>query len=80
MADVSVMLWPGTHGPATATPPRVPGSVRRTSTVDIRRPDGLLGNLMLEGRAREVGAAQHDLRGRSGPHRASVFSARLAGP
>ncbi|HVU72046.1 MAG TPA: DUF2889 domain-containing protein [Mycobacteriales bacterium] len=48
------MLWPGTVGPATSTPPRAPGSVRRTSTVDIRRPDGLLGNIVLEGRARDL--------------------------
>ena len=54
MAAVSVMLWPGTSGPATATPPRAPGSIRRTSTVDIRRPDGLKGDIVLDGRARDL--------------------------
>ncbi len=46
--------WPGTSGPAPAPPPRALGSVRRTTTVDILRPDGLQGALVLAGRGRDL--------------------------
>ncbi len=46
--------WPGLHGPAPATPRRRPGSVRRTTTVDILRPDGLDGGLVLVGHGRDL--------------------------
>ncbi len=36
------------------TPPRIAGSVRRTSSVDALRPDGLEGPLVLVGRARDI--------------------------
>jgi hypothetical protein len=44
----------GIHAPTTGTPERAPGSVRRTETMDMLRPDGLLGPLMLAGRARDL--------------------------
>lgn len=44
----------GPRDPAAATPPRRAGSIRRTSTVDTLRPDGWTGDLLLEGRARDL--------------------------
>jgi hypothetical protein len=44
----------GIHAPTTGTPERAPGSVRRTETMDMLRPDGLLGPLVLAGRARDL--------------------------
>jgi hypothetical protein len=40
--------------PSGATPVRAPGSIRRTSTIDALRPYGLLGDLVLVGRARDL--------------------------
>lgn len=40
--------------PAAATPPRRPGSVRRTSSTDLLRPDGAHGPLVVAGRARDL--------------------------
>jgi Protein of unknown function (DUF2889) len=47
-------LWPGTVGPSTGTPDRRPGSVRRTVSLDLVRPDGLEGVLVMEGRGRDL--------------------------
>src|ERR1700712_5032174 len=44
----------GPHNPSGTIPPRRPGSVRRTSTVDNLRPDGVLGPLLLRGYARDL--------------------------
>ena len=44
----------GTHDPTSGTPERVPGSVRRTATTDMLRPDGLEGVLVLRGAARDL--------------------------
>lgn len=44
----------GPHNPVTVTPARPPGSVRRTSSIDTARPDGLAGELALGGRARDL--------------------------
>jgi len=44
----------GIHAPTASTPARVPGSLRRTATTDMLRPDGLLGELVLVGRARDL--------------------------
>jgi Protein of unknown function (DUF2889) len=44
----------GIHAPTAGTPERAPGSVRRTATMDMVRPDGLLGPLVLTGRARDL--------------------------
>jgi hypothetical protein len=40
--------------PLPAVPPRRPGSVRRTSNVDMTRPHGPDGVLVLTGRARDM--------------------------
>jgi Protein of unknown function (DUF2889) len=44
----------GIHAPTAGTPERMPGSVRRTETMDMLRPDGLLSPLTLIGRARDM--------------------------
>ncbi len=53
----------GIHAATESTPPRAKGSLRRTATTDMLRPGGLLGELVLVGRARDLwtdasGAAQ----------------------
>ena len=45
---------PGPQDPMTATPGRVPGSVRRTSSLDSSRPDGVPGPLLVDARARDL--------------------------
>jgi hypothetical protein len=47
----------GPNDPALATPARQPGSIRRTSSIDTSRPDGLHGDLMVDARARDVRTA-----------------------
>lgn len=44
----------GPHDPATSTPPRRPGSVRRTTTHDSLRPEGLLGDVHQVARGRDL--------------------------
>ncbi|WP_181780291.1 DUF2889 domain-containing protein [Pseudonocardia pini] len=44
----------GIHDPSSGTPDRVPGSVRRTVTTDMLRPDGIDGRLVLAGRGRDL--------------------------
>jgi hypothetical protein len=44
----------GPQNPATSTPPRAPGSIRRTSSIDTARPDGLLARMVMEGHARDL--------------------------
>jgi len=51
------MLLPdaaGPHDPAPTTPPRRPGSIRRTSSIDTFRPDGIRGDLDITARARDL--------------------------
>src|SRR4029450_8825284 len=48
----------GIHDPTGATPPRARGSIRRTSTIDMLRPDGLLGDVVLVGRARDLATSE----------------------
>ncbi|MFG1923373.1 DUF2889 domain-containing protein [Cryptosporangium sp. NPDC048952] len=43
-----------TRGPGPSAPPRRRGSIRRTSTIDATFPDGLGGETILEGRARDL--------------------------
>ena len=45
------------RGSAASAPPRRPGSVRRTATLDFTWPDGLAGNTVLDARARDLGTA-----------------------
>jgi len=54
MAERALHPRHGIHAPIAGTPPRAPGSVRRTSTIDMLRPDGLFGPLVLVGRARDL--------------------------
>jgi hypothetical protein len=44
----------GTHDPVDATPDRAPGSVRRTTTIEMLRPDGVRRDLHLHGRGRDL--------------------------
>ena len=44
----------GTHEPVDATPDRRPGSVRRTTTIEMLRPDGARRDLRLHGAARDL--------------------------
>jgi hypothetical protein len=55
-SQVTRVLHPrhGIHAPTAGTPERAPGSVRRTETMDMLRPDGLFGPLVLSGRARDL--------------------------
>ncbi|MET0908350.1 MAG: hypothetical protein ABWZ99_02685 [Ilumatobacteraceae bacterium] len=47
----------GIHAPRPCTPPRVPGSIRRTSTIDSIRPGEILGDLVQIGRSRDLRTA-----------------------
>lgn len=47
-------LWPGTRPPSAGAPRRAPGSVRRTTSSDLLRPEGLTGPLVVEGRGRDL--------------------------
>jgi hypothetical protein len=44
----------GLPGPRTGSPPRAPGSVRRTTSLDVTRPDGPDGPIHVWGRARDL--------------------------
>lgn len=48
----------GPHDPRTPAPPRSTGSVRRTSTIDTHRPDGLTGPSLIDARARDLWTAR----------------------
>ena len=48
---------PGSEGPQSpvaATPRRMPGSIRRTSTIDTVRPEGPTGRMVMHGHARDL--------------------------
>ncbi len=47
-------LWPGTVPPAAGSPDRQPGSVRRTTSIDLVRPDGASGPLLVSGAGRDL--------------------------
>ena len=44
----------GPHDPLLVTPPRRPSSMRRTSSIDSNRPDGLEGDVSVDARARDL--------------------------
>ncbi|RAY16940.1 hypothetical protein DPM19_01890 [Actinomadura craniellae] len=44
----------GPHDPLPGTPERRPGSVRRTTTVDLLRPDGIGGEVIVDARGRDL--------------------------
>lgn len=45
-------------GPSTGSPARRPGSIRRTSSLDLTRPRGPNGPLLIQGRARDLATNQ----------------------
>lgn len=47
----------GIHEPTTGTPVREPGTIRRTVTTDMLRPDGVTGPLFLIGNGRDLRTA-----------------------
>ena len=47
----------GPHHPVSPAPARRPGSVRRTSTIDTSRPDGIMGPPDIDARARDLWTA-----------------------
>jgi DUF2889 family protein len=51
---VKLGVYSGPTGPASATPPRRPGSVRRTTTHDSSRLVGLLGPITVAARGRDL--------------------------
>ncbi|HET6665385.1 MAG TPA: DUF2889 domain-containing protein [Acidimicrobiales bacterium] len=53
-------LVAGPHAPATSTPPRSPGSVRRTTSIDTVRPDGPHGALVVDARGRDLRTGHDD--------------------
>jgi Protein of unknown function (DUF2889) len=44
----------GPREPVASTPPRAPGSLRRTTTIDSARPDGWAGSVHVTARARDL--------------------------
>ena len=52
--DLLHQVNPVPRGSVRSAPPRRPGSVRRTVTMDFTWPDGLAGNTVLDGRARDL--------------------------
>jgi hypothetical protein len=52
--SVDVSGAPPLLGPVPLTPPRRPGSVRRTATIDATWPEGWDGSMQLTGRARDL--------------------------
>ncbi len=65
----------GVHAPTVSTPARAARSLRRTATTDMLRPDGLLGPLVLVGRARDLWT---DAGGAATPLGESGYEARVA--
>ncbi|MFC9355101.1 DUF2889 domain-containing protein [Rhodococcus sp. NPDC057014] len=55
----------GLHRPTRGTPPRTPGSLRRTATLDLLRPEGVDGPLVVLGRARDLITLGDSATGRS---------------
>ncbi len=49
----------GPHAPAVGTPVRMPRSIRRTTSIDCLRPDGLMGDLVVDARGRDLRTGSH---------------------
>jgi Protein of unknown function (DUF2889) len=54
------LLMAGPHAPATSTPPRRPGSVRRTTSIDTVRPEGPRGTLVVDARGCDLRTDRDD--------------------
>lgn len=65
----------GPKRPVTVTPPRVPGSVRRTATIDSARPEGWAGTVHVTARARDLLTPRS---GSAGTLAADGFTAKLS--
>lgn len=65
----------GLHRPTQGTPPRPPGSVRRTASLDLLRPDGVDGSLVVRARSRDLTT---DESGATGPSFESSCRAVIA--
>jgi hypothetical protein len=50
---------PGPWRPVAATPPQAPSSVRRTTSIDVTRPDGLTGRLLVVLAGRDLAVDHH---------------------
>jgi hypothetical protein len=70
----------GTNAPTSWTPPRRPRSVRRTTTFDSLRPDGLDGEILQEGRARDLWTSAVGTEKVVAEARLTVRSAYVDGP
>jgi hypothetical protein len=66
----------GPSDPARSTPARQPGSVRRTSSIDTSRPDGLRSDLVVDARARDLSTG---LGGVAAVQSEAVLRARIDG-
>ena len=44
----------GNHNPTTSTPPRTAGSIRRTTSIEMLRPEGIEGRLLLDASGRDL--------------------------
>jgi hypothetical protein len=64
----------GLHEPTSSTPERAPSSLRRTTTIDMLRLDGLGGDLTLHGRGRDLHTDGED---RAGVLGEAEFVARI---
>jgi hypothetical protein len=67
----------GPQHPVDPTPPRRPRSIRRTSTIDTNRPEGILGPPIVEARARDLWT---DADGSALLLGEAAITARLSGP
>ncbi len=56
-SDPGTMAHNGLHGPLRGTPERVAGSIRRTTNLDLIRPEGPDGPIRITGRGRDLRTA-----------------------
>ena len=64
--------WVGTEPPAIGSPARRPGSVRRTTSIDLVRPAGITGPLHIVGNGRDLATDLHGV-----AHVAAVASSEV---
>jgi hypothetical protein len=68
--------WPGTLGPASGSPDRRPGSVRRTTSIDMLPSGGMEDGMVLVGRGRDL---RTDLDGTATAADTATVTARTEG-
>lgn len=64
----------GLYGPVAGSPPRLPGTVRRTTSLDLAWPEGPYGPMTLTGRARDQLTHQD---GSTGVHDSAMLTATV---